>query len=118
MEIKVIIPRNEVVLVDEQNKPLYVEPMIDGEELVEIGTFNDYLKPLYNNVVGDFVESATQEEIEAHKKKHQPVESVDVFELQANLDFQTMVVEEQGIAIEKQQADIEYLTMLVDKGEV
>ena len=117
MEIKVIIPRNEVVLV-EKGKPLYVEPLTKGEKLVEVGTFNDYLKPLYNNAVGDFVESATPEEIEAHKKKYQPVESVDIFELQANLDFQTMVVEEQGITIEKQQADIEYLTMLVDKGEV
>jgi hypothetical protein len=116
-EIKVIVPRNEVVLVD-KGKPLYVDPLTKGEKLVKIGKYNDYLKPLYDNSLGDFIESATPEEIEAHKKKYQPSESVNVFELQANLDFQTMVIEEQGITIEKQQADIEYLTMLVDKGEV
>ena len=63
MEIKVIIPRNEVVLVDNGN-PLYVEPLADGEKLVEVGKYNDYVKPMYDDEIGDFIESATVEEIE------------------------------------------------------
>ena len=63
MEIKVIIPRNEVVFVA-NGEPLYVEPLTDGEKIVEVGKYNDFVKPLYDEEVGGFIESATAEEIE------------------------------------------------------
>ena len=61
MEIKIIVPRNEVVMVNEDGEPLYVEPLTDGETLVDVGTYNDHVKPHYNGSV--WVESATAEEI-------------------------------------------------------
>ena len=61
--IKVIVPRHEVVFVL-NDIPLYVEPLTEEETLVEVGTFNDYVKPLYDESIGDFIESATAEEIE------------------------------------------------------
>lgn len=61
MEIKIIAPRNEVVLVDEHGEPQYVEPIKNGEKLVDVGTFNDHVKPYYNGT--EWVESATPEEI-------------------------------------------------------
>ena len=63
MDIKVIVPRNEVVLVDESGSPLYVEPLRHIEKLVNIGRFNDFVKPKYDDALGDFIESATPEEI-------------------------------------------------------
>lgn len=61
MVIKIIVPRNEVVFVDEDGAPQYVEPLTDGETLVDVGTYNDHVKPFYNGT--EWVESATAEEI-------------------------------------------------------
>jgi hypothetical protein len=61
MEIKIIVPLNEVVMVNEEGVPLHVPPLTDGETLVDVGTYNDYVKPFYNG--SEWVESATEEEI-------------------------------------------------------
>jgi hypothetical protein len=48
-------------MVSEEGNPLYVEPLTDGETLVDVGTFNDHVKPFHNGT--EWVESATAEEI-------------------------------------------------------
>lgn len=66
-EIKIIVPRNEVVMIDKEGKPLFVEALTEGEKFVEVGRFNDHLKPLWDDTTKDFIESATAEEIEAER---------------------------------------------------
>lgn len=63
--VKVIIPRNETVVVDKDNNVLCGEALAEGERLVDVGRFNDFVKPLYDESTGDFIESATPEEIAA-----------------------------------------------------
>jgi hypothetical protein len=48
-------------MVSEDGVPLYVEPLTDGEILVDVGTYNDYVKPFHNGT--EWVELATVEEI-------------------------------------------------------
>lgn len=75
MEIKIIVPRNEVVLVDSNGKPQYgAGPLQVNEKLVDVGRFNDFIKPYYNGT--EWVESASQEEIEY--KKNNILSSVGV----------------------------------------
>lgn len=64
-EIKVMIPRNEVVLIDSGGNPLYVPPLEENEKLVDVGKYNDFIKPIYDEKSCDFIESATPEEIAA-----------------------------------------------------
>lgn len=73
--VKVIIPRNEVVLIDSEGNSLYFRPLEEGEKLVDVGRFNDFVKPLFNEDLKDFVESATPQEIAAARPTPQPKET-------------------------------------------
>lgn len=74
-EIKVIVPRNEVVLINSDGNPLFVEPLKENEKIVDVGRFNDFVKPLYDEVLKDFKESAMQEEIAKHRPAPYPKET-------------------------------------------
>ncbi len=71
MEIMIIVPRNEVVVV-ENGIPQYVEGLKKGEKLVEVGKFNHFVKPTYDENTKDFIESATPEEISAARPTPPP----------------------------------------------
>jgi len=71
MDIKVIVPSNTVVFVDDNGVPQYVKPLLSTERLVEVGKFNDFVKPFHNGT--EWVESATPEEIAIARPKPKPV---------------------------------------------
>lgn len=91
-EMKIIVPRNEVVMIDKEGKPLFVEPLTVGEKLVDIGRFNDHVKPLYDEVLKDFKESATPEEIEIARPTPPPAEP-STEDYLIDLDYRLSLIE-------------------------
>lgn len=54
----------EIVMIDEENQPIGFRPLEENERLVEVGRYNDFVKPRYDEELQDFIETATPEEIE------------------------------------------------------
>lgn len=100
VNVKVIIPRNEVVLIDIDGIPLFVESLTAEEKLVDVGKFNDFIKPLYDEKLKDFKESATPEEIANAIPAPQPnpnltgqqLTDIIKFALENNAEFRKLVL--------------------------
>lgn len=68
-DVKVIIPRNEIVFVDKNGDVMFSKGLQPEEKLVEIGKYNDFVNPMYDENLFEFIESATKEEIERFKNR-------------------------------------------------
>lgn len=62
----------EIIIVDEKNNPIGFRELEENEKLVDVGTYNDHVKPLYDEATNDFIESATPEEIAAARPNLTP----------------------------------------------